>query len=63
KEIPVSQTIVDDWSAFQESLFAFFYHFTVQVSSPSKKWVMKATKEKDAKDQFTAFNKILKKAR
>ena len=63
KEVPVSQTNVDDWTAFQESLFTFFYQFTKQVSEPSKKWLKKSTKEKDAENQLAAFNSILKKCR
>ena len=63
KEVPISQTVVDDWSAFQESLFSFFDQFSRQVSKPDKKWLKKATKEKDAKKQFSEFNKILNKSR
>lgn len=63
KEVPVSQTTVDDWTAFQESLFAFFYQFTKQVSDPSKEWLKKATKEKNAAKQLAAFNEILNKSR
>ena len=63
KEVPKSQSTIDDWTAFQESLFAFFHEFSKQISSPSKKWLKSSTKEKDAKKQLAAFNKILNKSR
>lgn len=63
KKIPVSQVSVDDWTAYQESLYSFFNQFSSQVSSPSKKWIAEVTKAKDASKQFSAVNKILEKTR
>lgn len=61
KDVPHSQTQVDDWSAFQESLFSFFDQFTSQISSPSGSWLKKATSEKSAKAQLAAFCQVIER--
>ena len=63
KEVPVSQVFVDDWSAYQESMFAFFDQFSKQISKPSKKWLQKATNSKNAPEQLSSFYKILEQCR
>jgi hypothetical protein len=63
KEVPISQSSVDDWSAYQESLFSFFDQFSREISKPSKKWLGKVTKVKNASKQLKAFNNILNKSR
>jgi hypothetical protein len=63
KEVPVTQKSVDDWSAFQESLFAFFSDFSRQVSDPSKKWLKKVTNAENVPHQFDEFFRILNKCR
>lgn len=39
KVVPKSQSIVDDWPAYQETLFVLFDKFTKQISSPNRQWL------------------------
>jgi len=68
KEVPVTQTDVDDWAAFQESLFALFDTFSKEITDTDKKWAQKTTgsKKNDIKlvlKEFDQFKKILDKCR
>jgi hypothetical protein len=66
--VPVTQTEVDDWAAFQESLFALFDKFSKEINDTDKKWAQKTTgsKKNDVKlvlKEFDQFKKILDKCR
>ena len=68
KEVPITQTEVDDWAAFQESLFALFDKFSKEINDTDKKWAQKTTgsKKNDVKlvlKEFDQFKKILDKCR
>jgi hypothetical protein len=63
KEVPVSQSDVDDWTAYQESLFSLFDKLAREVSKPSKQWLKKSANAPDAKKQLAAFNKLLEQSK
>lgn len=64
KKIPATQKKISaeaDWSACEESLLKLFQELTQQISKRSSRWISNKTKDKNVKQQFKNFEKVLKK--
>jgi hypothetical protein len=64
KKIPATQKTISaeaDWSACEESLLKLFQELTQQISERSSRWISNKTKDKNVKQQFKNFEKVLKK--
>jgi len=63
KKVPASATQVDDWSAYQESLFSLFDQLTRQFSAPSSEWMKRWAGGDAVAGQFSEAAKIIEKCR
>lgn len=63
KKVPVSVTQVDDWSAYQESLFSLFDQLTRQFTTPSSEWMKRWAGGEGVATQFAEAAKIIEKCR
>ena len=63
KRVPRSKTIVDDWSAYQESLFMLFDQVTRQFAAPSSEWVRKWAAGDGAELRLADAGKIIERCR
>ena len=64
RQIPTTQTSVDDWPTYYEVLNALMDGLTTELNKkPSKKWLKSHTKDKKAKKQMQAFAEKLEKCK
>ena len=64
KEVPATQTSVDDWAASYESLLLLFNNFTQAASNPASPWVKSALPDSpDAKAQLSSLAELVKSCR
>jgi len=63
KKVPASQTYVDDWPAYQDSILKLFGKFAAEIDSPSKDWVAKHIGDPGARKQLSAFGKVVQSCR
>lgn len=64
KEVPMTQTTVDDWSASYETLLLLFNNFTQSLSKPDAPWAGSALPEgREAKTQFSSLSELVKSCR
>jgi len=63
KKVPATQSVVDDWPAYQDSILGLMAKFTAEVDSPSKDWVEKHIGDADARKQLTGFGKVVQSCR
>ena len=64
KEVPVTQTSVDDWAASYESLLLLFNNFTQAASNPAHPWVKSALPDSpDVKAQLSSLAELIKSCR
>jgi hypothetical protein len=64
KEVPVTQTSVDDWAASYESLLLLFNNFTQAASNPASPWVKSGLPDSpDAKAQLSSLAELIKSCR
>jgi hypothetical protein len=64
KEVPMTQTTVDDWSASYESLLLLFNNFTQALSNPGSPWAGSALPaSRDAKAQLSSLAELVKSCR
>jgi hypothetical protein len=59
KIVPVTQTSVADWPAYQDALLTLFDGFAVAMNGPTKKWAMKHTGDKSNVKQLRVFSEVL----
>jgi hypothetical protein len=60
KIVPVSQTTVNDWPAFQESMLSLFDQLTRQIAARESSWIETKCEDKDVKNQLKDLEKALK---
>lgn len=63
KVIPASQTSVDHWAAYSESLMLLFDKFTVQMSNPTEKWLKKHAGNKKHFKSFVKLKEVIDRCR
>ena len=63
KVIPRSQSSVDHWAAYNESLSILFNKFTSQLNSPSKKWLEKHSGKKGNFQSFLKLKEVIDQCR
>lgn len=64
KEVPVTQSSVDDWAASYETLLLLFNNFTQALSAPDNAWTRSALPEgREAKDQLSHVAELVKSCR
>jgi hypothetical protein len=63
KKVPASATDLDDWSAYQESLFSLFDQLTRQFASPSPDWLKRWGGGEAVAVQLAEAAKIIEKCR
>jgi hypothetical protein len=64
KEVPVTQTSVDDWAASYESLLLLFNNLTQAISNPGSAWTKSGLPEgTDAKAQLSSLAELIKSCR
>lgn len=64
KEVPVTQTSVDDWAASYESLLLLFNNLTQAISSPGNAWTKSALPEgAETKTQLSSLAELIKSCR
>nr|WP_063570553.1 hypothetical protein [Luteibacter rhizovicinus] len=64
KEVPVTQTSVDDWAASYESLLLLFNNLTQAISNPGSTWTKSALPEgAEAKTQLSSLAELIKSCR
>ncbi len=59
KIVPATQSEINDWAAYQDSILALIDKFTIQVSNPTKKWVAKHIGDATARKQLSGFGKVV----
>jgi hypothetical protein len=63
KVIPASQTSIDHWPAYQESLLVLFDKVTFQLDKPNKKWLKKHSGNHNNFNAFKSLKRIIEKCR
>lgn len=64
KEVPITQTSVDDWAASYESLLLLFNNLTQAISSPGNAWTKSALPDgAEAKAQLSSLAELIKSCR
>ena len=64
KDVPITQTSVDDWAASYESLLLLFNNLTIAAGNPSSAWVKSALPDSpDAKAQLSSLAELIKSCR
>lgn len=64
RQIPTTQTSVDDWPTYYEVLNALMDGLTTELNKkPSKKWLKSHTEDKKARKQMQAFAEKLEKCK
>ena len=64
RQIPTTQTLVEDWPTYYEVLDALMAGLTMEMDKkPSKKWLKSHTKDKKARKQLQAFAEKLEKCK
>lgn len=63
KTIPKSQVVVDNWSAYTESLFSLLDEFTNEISDPDSDWLRSHAEFDNAKKQMRALQGVLDRCR
>jgi hypothetical protein len=64
KDVPMTQTTVDDWSASYETLLLLFDNFTRAPGNTDGSWAKSALPEgHDAKNQLSSFAELIKTCR
>ena len=63
KKVPALSTQVDDWSAYQESLFSLFDQLTRQFGAPSSEWMKRWAGGDAVAGQFAEAAKIIEQCR
>ena len=63
KVIPSSQTSVDHWAVFNESLMILFDKFTKQLSSPTKQWLKKHSGSTKGYESFKQLKEVINRCR
>jgi hypothetical protein len=61
KIVPASQTTVNDWPAFQESMLSLFDQLTRQIAARESSWIDAKCEDKDVKKQLKDLEKALKR--
>ena len=60
KVVPATQSTVDDWPAFQDSITGLFKKFSATVGGNDEKWIRSSTAAADVMQQVTATRTVLK---
>jgi hypothetical protein len=63
KVIPSSQTSIDHWATFNESLMILFDKFTKQLNSPTKQWLKKHSGSTKGYKSFKQLKEIINRCR
>jgi hypothetical protein len=61
KIVPVSQTLVDDWPAFQEVLVVLFDKLTKELSDPSSSWTQTYSPSAGAYEGLKQFKEVIER--
>jgi len=59
KVVPASQSTVDDWPAFEESIVGLFKKFSATVSGEDQKWIKSSASSPDVAKQIEATRTVL----
>jgi hypothetical protein len=63
KEVPASQTTVDDWPALQDALLILMTKFAQVLDAPTAEWAAKYAGDKDLVSNFRDLKKVLQSCR
>lgn len=63
KTVPISQTLVDDWPAYQDSLLGLIDTFTAELGNPTKQWAKKHLGDESAQKQLSSFARVVQSCR
>jgi hypothetical protein len=63
KLVPASQTSVDDWAAFQESLQSLMEETTQQIDDPERSWAKSHTADKSAVKHLKNLQSVMEACR
>lgn len=61
KVVPVSQSLVDDWPAFQEVLVGLFDKLTKELSDPSRSWAQTYSPSAGAFEGLKRFKEVIER--
>jgi hypothetical protein len=61
KLVPASQTLVDDWPAFQEVLLGLFDKLTKELSEPSSSWAQTYSPSAGALEGLKQFKEVIER--
>jgi hypothetical protein len=63
KSVPSTQSNIEDWPSYQESLLGLFNKLTLAFSDTSGEWVAHATSDKTISQQLQSAKKVIDQCR
>jgi hypothetical protein len=59
KVVPISQSILDEWPAYQETMNVLFDKFTKQISNPTREWLKIHARSTEKLKEFNELKKVI----